>query len=99
MKSRYLIAAASAAVLASSFAMAQETAAPVATDESCASLQTKFDTDVMTANSANVGDAQSLREEGAKLCSEGNEAEGVAKLKEALALIEGGQAPEQAPQS
>jgi hypothetical protein len=53
----------------------------------------------MTASSANVGQAQSLREEGAKLCSEGNEAEGVAKLKEALTLIEGGQAPEQAPQS
>ncbi|HUG02886.1 MAG TPA: hypothetical protein VML92_00480 [Steroidobacteraceae bacterium] len=99
MKSRYLIAAASAAVLASSFAMAQDQAAPVATDESCASLQTKFDTDVMTANSADVGQAQTLREEGAKLCSEGNEAEGVAKLKEALTLIEGEQVPEQAPQS
>ncbi|MEX2149615.1 MAG: hypothetical protein WD793_05345 [Steroidobacteraceae bacterium] len=99
MKSRYLIAAASAAVLASSFAMAQEQAAPVATDESCASLQTKFDADVMTANSANVGQAQSLREEGAKLCSEGKEAEGVAKLKEANELIKGSPAAEQAPQS
>ncbi len=100
MKSRYLIAAASAAVLASSFAMAQDQAAPVATDETCASLQTKFDADVMTANSANAAQAQSLREEGAKLCSEGNEADGIAKLKEAQTLIEGDSvAPEQAPQS
>ena len=99
MKSRYLIAAASAAVLASSFAMAQEQAAPVATEESCASLQTKFDADVMTANSANAAQAQSLREEGAKLCSEGNEAEGVAKLKEANELIQASPAAEQAPQS
>jgi hypothetical protein len=99
MKSRYLIAAASAAVLASSFALAQDQAAPAATDESCATLQTKFDKDVMTANSANVGQAQSLREEGAKLCSEGKDAEGIAKLKEAHELIKGGPAPEQAPQS
>jgi hypothetical protein len=53
----------------------------------------------MTANSANVGQAQSLREEGAKLCSEGKDAEGIAKLKEAHELIKGGPAPEQAPQS
>ena len=106
MKVRYLIAATSAAVLMSSLAMAQD---PVAQDpsetqgsgESCATLQTKFDKDVLTANSANVGQAQSLREEGGKLCSEGKNAEGVGKLKEAIELIKGATPaqPAQPPQS
>jgi len=86
MKIRHLIAAASAAVLMSSVAMANEEAAQ-GSDESCATLQTKFDKDVMTAQSANVGQAQSLREQGAKLCAEGRTAEGVAKLKEALSHL------------
>ena len=86
MKIRHLIAAASAAVLMSPFAMANEPAAQ-GSDESCATLQTKFDKDVMTAQSTNVGQAQSKREQGAKLCSEGRTAEGVAKLKEAIAEL------------
>jgi hypothetical protein len=84
----------------SPFAFANDQAEPQAAggEESCATLQTKFDKDVMTANSANVGQAQSLREEGAKLCSEGKDAEGVAKLKEALSLIKGA-APAETPRS
>lgn len=87
MKIRHLIAAASAAVLMSPFAMAEDQAAAQGSDESCATLQTKFDKDVMTAQSTNVGQAQSKREQGAKLCSEGRTAEGVAKLKEAIAEL------------
>jgi opacity protein-like surface antigen len=79
-----LIAAATAAVLMSSVALAADQAAPQGSDESCATLQTKFDKDVMTAQSTNVGQAQSKREQGAKLCSEGRTAEGIAKLKEAI---------------
>ena len=84
MKIRYLIAAASAAVLMSPFAMAGDQASAQGSEESCATLQTKFDKDVMTAQSTNVGQAQSKREQGAKLCSEGRSAEGIAKLKEAI---------------
>ena len=98
MKARYLIAAASAAILSSSLALAQDQEVQATTEESCATLQAKFDKDVMTANSANVGQAQALREEGAKLCSEGKDAEGIAKLKEAHSLIKGS-APAEAPRS
>ena len=87
MKIRHLIAAASAAVLMSPLAMATDQAAPQGSEESCATLQTKFDKDVMTAQSTNVGQAQSKREQGAKLCSEGRSAEGIAKLKEAIAEL------------
>lgn len=83
MKSN-LIVAATAALLISPFAMANDQAAPQASEESCAALQTKFDKDVMTSQSTNVGQAQSKREQGAKLCSEGRTAEGIAKLKEAI---------------
>ena len=83
MKSK-LIVAATAALLMSPFAMANDQAAPQASEESCASLQSKFDKDVMTSQSTNVGQAQSKREQGAKLCSEGRSAEGIAKLKEAI---------------
>lgn len=87
MKSK-LIVAATAAILMSPFAMAQDpAAAPKGSDESCATLQTKFDKDVMTAQSTNVGQAQSKREQGAKLCSEGRTAEGIVKLKEAIAEL------------
>ena len=87
MKSK-LIVAATAAILMSPFAMAQDPAAtPQGSEESCASLQTKFDKDVMTAQSTNVGQAQSKREQGAKLCSEGRTAEGIAKLKEAISEL------------
>lgn len=87
MKSKLFIATA-AAILMSPLAIAQApAAAPQGADESCASLQTKFDKDVMTAQSSNVGQAQSIREQGAKLCSEGRTAEGVAKLKEAIAQL------------
>ena len=84
MKSK-LIVAATAALLMSPFAMAQE---PVAeqqgSDESCASLQTKFDADVKVSQSASAAEAQQMRDEGAKLCAEGRTDEGIAKLKEAL---------------
>lgn len=86
MKSK-LIVAATAAVLMSPLAMAQTQAAPRASEESCAALQSKFDKDVMTTQSTNVGQAQAKREQGAKLCSEGRSAEGIAKLKEAISEL------------
>ena len=88
MKARNLIAAAAAAVLMSPFAMAQDpAAAPQGSDESCASLQTKFDADIAVSQSASAAQAQSIRDEGAKLCAEGRTDEGVAKLKEALSHL------------
>ena len=88
MKSK-LIVAATAALLMSPFAMAGDQATPQGSEESCAALQTKFDKDVMTSQSSNVGQAQSKREQGAKLCSEGRTAEGIAKLKEAISELKG----------
>jgi hypothetical protein len=88
MKIRHLITAASAAVLLSPFAMAQEpAAAPTGSDESCATLQTKIDADIATAQSSSAAQVQSLRDEGAKLCAEGRTEEGIAKLKEALSHL------------
>lgn len=85
MKARNLIAAATAAVLMSPFAMAQDPAAvPQGSDESCATLQTKFDADIAVSQSLSAPQAQAMRDEGAKLCAEGRMDEGVAKLKEAL---------------
>ena len=102
MKSK-LIVAATAAVLMSPFAMAQEpAAAPQASDESCATLQTKFDADVATAQSSIVALAQATRDEGAKLCAEGRTDEGIAKLKDALSQLSAAPAqpePSAAPQS
>ena len=84
MKSK-LIVAATAAVLMSPFAMAQDPAAsPEGSAESCASLQAKFDADIKVSQSASASQAQTMRDEGAKLCNEGRTDEGVAKLKEAL---------------
>lgn len=98
MKSK-LIVAAIAAVLTSPFAMAQDpAAAPTGSDESCATLQTKFDADVTTAQSSIAATAQATRDEGAKLCAEGRTDEGVAKLKEALSQLSAAPAqPEPAP--
>ena len=98
MKSK-LIVAATAAVLMSPFAMAQEpAAAPTGSDESCATLQTKFDADVATAQASIAASAQSARDEGAKLCAEGRTDEGIAKLKEALSQLSAVPAqPEPAP--
>ena len=102
MKSK-LIVAATAALLMSPFAMAQDPAAePMAADESCATLQTKFDTDVATAQSSIAATAQATRDEGAKLCAEGRTDEGIAKLKEALSQLSAAPAqaePAPAPQS
>ena len=100
MKVRNLIAAASAAVLLSPFAMAQEpVAAPQGTEESCASLQTKFDADIAVSQSASAAQAQAIRDEGAKLCAEGRTDEGVAKLKEALTHLSAPAQEPAAPQS
>ncbi len=90
MKVRYLIASTTAAVLVSSAALAGD---PATADKACSSLQTQFDKNVTTAAAGNVGQAQSLRDEGARLCSEGKSAEGVSKLKEALSLLQGAQPP------
>ena len=99
MKSK-LIVAATAAVLMSPFAMAQDpAAAPQGSDESCASLQTKFDADVKVSQSASAAEAQQMRDEGAKLCAEGRTDEGIAKLKEALSQLTITPAEPAAPQS
>lgn len=100
MKVRHLIAAASAAVLMAPLAMAQEpaAAAPQA-DESCATLQSKFDADVATASGSAASQAQASRDEGAKLCAEGRTDEGIAKLKEAISQLGGSQPEPTAPQS
>ena len=98
MKSKLFVAAA-AAVLMSPFAMAQEPVAePQGSSESCATLQTKFDTDVATSQSSSAASAQSIRDEGAKLCAEGRTDEGIAKLKEAISALSAAPAqPEPAP--
>ena len=98
MKSK-LIVAAIAAVLTWPLGMAQDpAAAPTATDESCTTLQTKFDADVATAQSSAAATAQATRDEGAKLCAEGRTDEGIAKLKEALSQLSAAPAqPEPAP--
>jgi hypothetical protein len=88
MKLRHSIVLASAVLAFAPAAMAAEDAA-----KSCTALQHQFDKEVVSARSDRVGEAQSLREQGGRLCAEGKNDEGVARIKEALTLIKGGPAP------
>jgi hypothetical protein len=87
MKIRHSIVIAGAVLAFSPAAFASEDAG-----KSCTALQQQFDKEIAVAKSDRAGEAQSLREQGAKLCAEGKSAEGTAKIKEALTLI-GGTAP------
>lgn len=82
MKIRQSIVIAGAVLAFSPAAFAGEEAG-----KSCAALQQQFDKEVAVAKSDRVGEAQSLREQGAALCAEGKNAEGATKIKEALTLI------------
>lgn len=88
MKLRHSIVVASAVLAFAPAALASEDAG-----KSCTALQYQFDKEVVSASSESVGQAQSLREQGGKLCAEGKNDEGAAKIKEALTLIQGTPAP------
>jgi len=88
MKVRHSIVLASAVLAFAPAAMASEDAG-----KSCTALQHQFDKEVVSASSDRVGEAQSLREQGGKLCAEGKSDEGAARIKEALSLIKGSPAP------
>lgn len=88
MKLRHSIVLASAVLAFAPAVMASEDAG-----KSCTALQHQFDKEVVSARSDRVGEAQSLREQGGKLCAEGKNDEGAARIKEALTLIQGSPAP------
>jgi hypothetical protein len=88
MKLHHSIVLASAVLAFAPAAMASEDAG-----KSCTALQHQFDKEVVSAKADQVGEAQSLREQGGKLCAEGKNDEGSAKIKEALTLIKGSPAP------
>ncbi len=92
MKIRHILIASVA--LAAGPAIAQDTVAPQATAD-CASLQSQFDHAAATASSEQLDAAKSARDEGERLCAEGNTAEGTAKLQEAIDSIS--QSPQQNP--
>ena len=84
MKLHQLIASATAVLLLAPAAFAASN--PPAT---CSSLQTQFDKEIVTTNSAHAAKARDLRAEGAKLCSSGKSADGIKKLEEAVKLLDG----------
>lgn len=98
MKIRSIVVAGAALAFAP-FAMAQDSSVQASTD--CASLQAQYDQAAATATAEQVSAAKAARDEGDKLCAEGNSAEGVAKLQEALTQLQGGAspAPQQEPSS
>lgn len=84
---------ASAALAFGSAAVAQE---EVQGSQDCAALQAQYDQAAAAASAEQLSQAKAARDEGEKLCSEGKQAEGSAKLKEAISTIA---APTQAPRS
>lgn len=95
MKFRHILIAGVA--LAAGPAIAQDTAQA---GSDCATLQAQYDQAAATASSEQLSAAKDARDEGEKLCSEGNSAEGAAKLQEALdALSQPSQQPSMEPQS
>ena len=91
MKIRHVLIASAALAMAPA-AFAQETAqgAP----EDCASLQAQFEQAASMSSAEQLTQAKVTADEGAKLCAEGNTAEGAAKLKEAISQVS---APSQQP--
>jgi uncharacterized iron-regulated protein len=84
---------ASLALAAAPAAFAQE---DVQASQDCASLQAQYDQAASAATAEQLSQAKTARDEGEKLCAEGKQAEGAAKLKEAISQIAG---PTQQPHS
>lgn len=82
MNTRQMIVSAALALALSPAAFAA-TASP----DRCSALESQFDKAVVTSHVAKIGDARSLRTEGARLCSQGKSVEGVKKLEEAVKIL------------
>jgi hypothetical protein len=82
--SHVLIASAALAIAPAAFA--QEV---VQGAQDCASLQAQYDQAAAAATAEQLSQAKAARDEGEKLCAEGKQAEGTAKLKEAISQISG----------
>ena len=83
MKIRHVLIA-SIALATAPAAFAQE---EVQGSSDCASLQAQYDQAAAAATAEQLSAAKAARDEGEKLCSEGKQAEGAAKLKEAISHI------------
>ncbi len=94
MKIRYPILMASALLALAPAAFAGEDAG-----KNCAALQSQYDKEAAISKTDKIGEAQSLRDEGAKLCSSGKADEGATKLKEAILLLQGSATAPAAPTS
>ncbi len=93
MKLSYSLIAASAVLAISPVAFAEES---VQATQDCAALVQKFDQAATAATAEQLSKAKAARDEGEKLCSEGKNAEGAAKLNDAISQIS---APSQQPSS
>lgn len=92
MKIRHAVIASAALAIAPAAFAAEEAQSA----QDCASLQAQYDQAASAATAEQLSTAKAARDEGAKLCSEGKQAEGAAKLKEAISAIG---APSQQPSS
>jgi uncharacterized protein YdeI (BOF family) len=86
MKIRHVVIASAAALVIAPAAFAQE---EVQGSQDCASLQAQYDQAAAAATAEQLSQAKMARDEGEKLCAEGKQAEGAAKLKEAITQISG----------
>ena len=93
MKIRHAVIASAAALAIAPAAFAQE---DTQASQDCASLQSQYDQAAAAATAEQLSTAKAARDEGEKLCAEGKQAEGAAKLKEAITQISG---PTQEPRS
>ena len=91
MKIRHVLIASAALALAPA-AFAQEESQGATED--CATLQAQFEQAASTSSAEQLTQAKVVADEGAKLCAEGKNAEGAAKLKEAISSVS---APSQQP--
>lgn len=82
--SHVLIASAALAIAPAAFAQEE-----VQGSQDCASLQAQYDQAAAAATAEQLSQAKAARDEGEKLCAEGKQAEGAAKLKEAISQISG----------
>ncbi len=92
MKIRHAVIA-SLALAAAPAAFAQD---DTQASQDCASLQAQYDQAASAASAEQLSQAKMARDEGEKLCAEGKQAEGAAKLKEAISQIA---SPTQEPRS
>lgn len=86
MNIRHFVVAGAAALAIAPAAFAQE---EVQGSPDCASLQAQYDQAATAATAEQLSMAKATRDEGEKLCAEGKQAEGAAKLKEAITQISG----------